>query len=269
MGGILPTEAGALIEALKARRPRFVFLSACLTAAASERRDAWRGDKQAEDKPQGSVAVAQSLAEALVDGGIPAVLGRGGNYRIYGLEHLGRLSFIRRARDLGFSIEQVRELLSLTDQQSRSCARVDAIARQHLAEVERKIADLNGMRRELSTVIDQCGRNVIADCRIIEALSPTGKRVEARKKPEGWSRRCRVQRRARTPDGNSTLQATFLFQCRADRFVHCLGRCGRGIGPSFAVRCSMSVLIFHPCECGRGMRRLIGHVQSPAGTIAA
>ena len=105
-----------------------------------------------------------------------------GNYRIYGLEHLGRLSFIRRARDLGFSIEQVRELLSLADQQSRSCARVDAIARQHLAEVERKIADLNAMRRELSTVIDQCGRNVIADCRIIEALSPTCKRVEARKR---------------------------------------------------------------------------------------
>jgi Cu(I)-responsive transcriptional regulator len=104
-----------------------------------------------------------------------------GNYRIYGHEHLGRLSFIRRARDLGFSIEQVRELLSLADQQSRSCARVDAIARQHLADVERKIADLNAMRRELSTVIDQCGRNIVADCRIIEALSPTRKRVEARK----------------------------------------------------------------------------------------
>jgi len=71
---------------------------------------------------------------------------------------------------------------SLTDQQSRSCARVDAIARQHLAEVERKIADLNAMRRELSTVVDQCGRNVIADCRIIEALSPARKRVEARKR---------------------------------------------------------------------------------------
>src|SRR5215470_13401326 len=105
-----------------------------------------------------------------------------GNYRIYGVEHLGRLSFIRRARDLGFSIEQVRELLSLADQRSRSCARVDAIARQHLAEVERKIADLNAMRRELSTVITQCGRDVIADCRIIEALSPTRKRVDARKR---------------------------------------------------------------------------------------
>jgi Cu(I)-responsive transcriptional regulator len=95
-----------------------------------------------------------------------------GNYRIYGAEHLGRLSFIRRARDLGFSIEQVRELLSLADQRTRSCARADAIARQHLAEVEGKIADLNAMRRELRTIIDSCGRNVIADCRIIDALSP-------------------------------------------------------------------------------------------------
>ncbi len=113
---------------------------------------------------------------------LPAPRRTSGNYRIYGAEHLGRLSFIRRARDLGFSIEQVRELLSLADERSRSCARVDAIARQHLAEVERKIADLNAMRRELSTVIDQCGRNVIADCRIIEALSPTRKRVDVRKR---------------------------------------------------------------------------------------
>jgi Cu(I)-responsive transcriptional regulator len=103
---------------------------------------------------------------------LPAPARTSGNYRAYGAEHLGRLSFIRRARDLGFSIEQVRELLSLADQRNRSCARVDAIARQHLTEVERKIADLNAMRRELSTIIDQCGRRVIADCRIIEALSP-------------------------------------------------------------------------------------------------
>jgi Cu(I)-responsive transcriptional regulator len=105
-----------------------------------------------------------------------------GNYRVYGPEHLGRLSFVRRARDLGFSIEQVRELLGLADQRNRSCARVDAIARQHLAEVERKISDLTAMRRELSTIIDQCGRNVIADCRIIEALSPAATRSRQRKR---------------------------------------------------------------------------------------
>jgi len=73
----------------------------------------------------------------------------GGNYRSYSAEHLGRLSFIRRARDLGFSIEQVRTLLDLSDQKERSCSAVDEIARQHLVEVERKIADLTSLRREL------------------------------------------------------------------------------------------------------------------------
>ena len=51
---------------------------------------------------------------------------------------LGRLSFVRRARDLGFSLDQVRELLDLADQRDRSCEAVDVIARQHLDEVERR-----------------------------------------------------------------------------------------------------------------------------------
>jgi DNA-binding transcriptional MerR regulator len=54
-----------------------------------------------------------------------------GNYRRYEADHLGRLSFTRRARDLGFSIEQVRNLISLGDQRDRSCETVDAIAREH------------------------------------------------------------------------------------------------------------------------------------------
>jgi Cu(I)-responsive transcriptional regulator len=107
---------------------------------------------------------------------LPAPDRTNGNYRIYRAEHLARLSFIRRARGLGFSIEQVREILTMADDRNRSCAGVDAIARQHLAEVERKIADLKAMRRELSTIIDRCANNVIADCRIIEALSPAGAR---------------------------------------------------------------------------------------------
>src|SRR4030088_1328640 len=61
-----------------------------------------------------------------------------GNYRAYGAEQLNRLSFIPRARDLGFSIEQVRTLLDLANEKDRSCGAVDAIAREHLAEVERK-----------------------------------------------------------------------------------------------------------------------------------
>jgi Cu(I)-responsive transcriptional regulator len=95
-----------------------------------------------------------------------------GNYRAYRAEHLNRLSFIRRARDLGFSIDQVRTLLNLSDQKQRSCGAVDAIAREHLAEVERKIADLTVLRRELKELIDQCRQGTIAECRIVEALAP-------------------------------------------------------------------------------------------------
>jgi Cu(I)-responsive transcriptional regulator len=95
-----------------------------------------------------------------------------GNYRSYGGEHLARLSFIRRARDLGFTIEAVRELLALSDDRTRSCEAVDCIARTHLAEVDRKIADLMALRGELGRVIDTCSRGTVADCKIIEALAP-------------------------------------------------------------------------------------------------
>ncbi len=103
---------------------------------------------------------------------LPAPARTAGNYRAYRNEHLNRLSFIRRARDLGFSLIQIRGLLSLSDQRSRSCEAVDTIAREHLAEVDRKIADLDALRRELDSVISQCGHGTVAECRIIEALSP-------------------------------------------------------------------------------------------------
>lgn len=96
----------------------------------------------------------------------------GGNYRAYGAAELGRLSFIRRARDLGFPLDQVRALLSLSDDRSRDCATVDALARDHLTEVERKIADLTALRRELTALLDSCKGGTVDNCRIIEALAP-------------------------------------------------------------------------------------------------
>lgn len=95
-----------------------------------------------------------------------------GNYRSYDDVQLGRLSFVRRARNLGFSLDQVRELLDLADQRDRSCEAVDMIAGQHLVEIERKIADLTALRDELSDMIRRCGRGTVADCRIIETLAP-------------------------------------------------------------------------------------------------
>ncbi|MAM40415.1 MAG: MerR family transcriptional regulator [Erythrobacter sp.] len=94
------------------------------------------------------------------------------NYRDYGQAELGRLSFIRRSRDLGFSLDQVRALLGLSDDKSGDCAGIDRIANQHLVEVDRKIADLQALRRELKAVIDSCDGGTVAECRIIEALGP-------------------------------------------------------------------------------------------------
>lgn len=98
-----------------------------------------------------------------------------GNYRDYSQRHLARLSFIRRARDLGFTLDQVRALLTLADDRDQPCGAVDTVAREHLAQIDQKIADLRALRRELDDIISQCGQGAICDCRIIEALGPTEK----------------------------------------------------------------------------------------------
>ena len=95
-----------------------------------------------------------------------------GNYRIYDENDLARLSFIRRTRDLGFSIDQIRTLLALSDDQSRDCATVDAIASAHLEEIDRKLADLSILRREIAALVMSCQGGTIGECRILEALAP-------------------------------------------------------------------------------------------------
>jgi len=104
---------------------------------------------------------------------LPAPARSAGNYRTYQGEHLRRLSFIRRARDLGFSIDQVRELMGLADRREQSCMAVNVIANQHRDAITRKIADLTALAGELDTLIESCSRNTVADCRIIEALAPS------------------------------------------------------------------------------------------------
>ena len=67
----------------------------------------------------------------------------------------------------------MRALLDLADQRDRPCAAVDAIARQHLADVDRKLADLQALRRELADLVARCSHGTtVAQCRIIESLSP-------------------------------------------------------------------------------------------------
>jgi DNA-binding transcriptional MerR regulator len=103
---------------------------------------------------------------------LPRAVRTGGNYRTYSPRDIARLGFVRRARDLGFSIAMVRALLRFADEKHGDCEAVGAIASAHLADVERKISDLMALRSELRRLLAQCRRGSVADCRIIEALSP-------------------------------------------------------------------------------------------------
>ena len=77
-------------------------------------------------------------------------------YRSYNDAHVKRLKFVMRSRDLGFSLEEVRGLLGLVDDRSRTCAEVQIIAENHLTDVQAKIADLQRIERVLSDTVARC-----------------------------------------------------------------------------------------------------------------
>ena len=92
-------------------------------------------------------------------------------YRLYRTTDSDRLCFIRRARDLGFSLDEIRRLLGLADQKSRSCRRVHDIAVEHLAEVRAKIGDLRRMERVLATMVKACAQGTLPACPLLETLA--------------------------------------------------------------------------------------------------
>lgn len=82
-----------------------------------------------------------------------------------------RLKFIRHARELGFGIEEIRELLQLSDKPDTSCAAADAIARTHLEQVEIRLTKLRALRKELKRMVEECGHGHVSQCRVIEVLA--------------------------------------------------------------------------------------------------
>lgn len=92
------------------------------------------------------------------------------NRRTYGPENVRRLNFIRHARELGFAVEAIRQLLSLEDEPHRPCEDADRIARAHLADIDSKIVRLTALRAEVQRMVDQCARGEIKNCRVIEVL---------------------------------------------------------------------------------------------------
>ena len=97
-----------------------------------------------------------------------------GNQRLYSREHVDRIRFVRHGRALGFTLDEIRELLTLSDHPDRPCADVDAIARRHKEEVESKIAKLEALRNELDRMISDCDGGQVSECRIIKILSDHG-----------------------------------------------------------------------------------------------
>ncbi|MBK1868084.1 MerR family transcriptional regulator [Aestuariivirga sp. YIM B02566] len=94
-----------------------------------------------------------------------------GGHRLYDIDDRKRLTFIRHARELGFSIDAIRELLSLSDNPQTSCERADDIASRQLDEVEQRLKRLRALQKELKRMVTECGHGRVSDCRVIEVLS--------------------------------------------------------------------------------------------------
>ena len=101
---------------------------------------------------------------------LPAPPRSAGGHRDYAPEHLKRLIFIRRSRELGFTVAEVRSLLSIVDGSDWTCAEVRAMTMEHSADVRRKIADLEKLARILEDMAAQCDGGAVPICPIIDAL---------------------------------------------------------------------------------------------------
>lgn len=97
-----------------------------------------------------------------------------GNYRVYDKGQLNRLSFIKRSRDLGFTLDQVRALLRLADNPRGSCAEACDIATSQIELIDRKLADLAVLRAEIAQWGGKCTASIVAECRVIDGLSHAG-----------------------------------------------------------------------------------------------
>lgn len=93
-----------------------------------------------------------------------------GGYRTYDTTHERRLRFVLRARELGFSLDEIRDLLRLVEERDQPCAEARAVAATHLDDVRTKIADLKRMERVLKDVVAECANGTLPECPLIETL---------------------------------------------------------------------------------------------------
>ena len=93
-----------------------------------------------------------------------------GRRRIFDTSHLSRLVFIRRGRELGFSIDEVRELLGLARGQGLTCAKVKTMTETHIADIRSKVKDLRKLERVLNDLAARCHGREVPECPLLEAL---------------------------------------------------------------------------------------------------
>jgi len=93
-----------------------------------------------------------------------------GNRRAYGRSDVDRLTFIRRGREFGLSMEAIRDLLALDLDRSQPCGAATRIAETHLSEIERRIAELDALKAHFRGIIDRCGGEQVGSCAIMRDL---------------------------------------------------------------------------------------------------
>ena len=105
------------------------------------------------------------------EGLMPAPARTDGGQRRYTKAHADRLAFIRHARELGFPLDAIRELLRFVDKPDQSCEQVDHVTRDVLADVDAKIERLEALREELRRMLRQCRHGRVSECRIVQVLA--------------------------------------------------------------------------------------------------
>jgi MerR family mercuric resistance operon transcriptional regulator len=177
---------------------------------------------------------------------LPVPARSSGGYRVYDTGHLKQLTFVRRARALGFSIGEVRTLLRLADERKRPCGEVRVVAAAHLKEVRARIEDLRRMERVLKATVARCASNQRTHCPVIEALYRNGS-VHARTSPL----RSDVARRRHDEVGDR-CQGTQDRFCEQNWDVAGLRRCpAEGRASCEGSRACARCMIF---TCGRSHR---------------
>ncbi|HEX5538769.1 MAG TPA: Cu(I)-responsive transcriptional regulator, partial [Methylophilaceae bacterium] len=150
----------------------------CAAAQTMARGKRKRGIKMAHAKPLniGEAALATGVSAKMIRhyeaaGLIPAAGRSLSGYRLYGEQDIHRLRFVRQARDLGFSMKQIAELLELWQDRNRPSSKVKQLAQQHIDTMEHKIQAMHAMQAQLQQLAQACHGDALPDCPILDKLA--------------------------------------------------------------------------------------------------